>query len=48
MSIPDLVFAGLAIRLFYRAANDKTDHARGPGDLVWDALKRVQGQAGTA
>src|SRR6266851_771707 len=42
MSIPDLVFAGLAIRLFYRAANDKTDHARGPGDLVWDALKWLQ------
>jgi lipopolysaccharide export system permease protein len=41
-SVPDLVFAIIAVRLFYRAANDKTDHARGPGDVVWDIIRRFE------
>jgi lipopolysaccharide export system permease protein len=42
MSIPDLVFAALAIWLFYRAASDRGDQGRGPGDLIWDLVERYE------
>jgi len=42
MSIPDLVFTALAIWLFWRAASDRGDQGRGPGDLVWDLIERFE------
>jgi lipopolysaccharide export system permease protein len=42
MSIPDVVFAVLAVWLFYRSANDLSDHSRGPGDLLWDLVERFE------
>ena len=42
MSIPDVVFMVLAIWLFYRAASDKGNQGRGPGDLIWDLVERYE------
>jgi hypothetical protein len=42
MSFPNLVFAALAIWLFYRAASDRGDQGRGPGDLIWDFVERFE------
>jgi lipopolysaccharide export system permease protein len=40
MSIPDLLFAALAIWLFLRSATDTGDQGRGAGDFVWDLVER--------
>jgi lipopolysaccharide export system permease protein len=40
MSIPDVVFTGLALLLFLRAASDRGDEGRGPGDFIWDLAER--------
>jgi lipopolysaccharide export system permease protein len=40
MAIPDLVFLGLAVWMFYRSATDSSDQGRGPGDLLWDLIER--------
>ncbi len=42
MSIPDLVFMVLAVWLFYRAASDRGNQGRGPGDLIWDLVERYE------
>ncbi len=42
MSIPDLVFVVLAVWLFVRAAQDKGNQGRGPGDVIWDLVDRFQ------
>ena len=42
MSIPDVAFAALALWLFWRAATDRGDQARGPGDLIWDLVERYE------
>ena len=42
MSIPDLVFMALAFWFFYRAASDKADAGRGPGDIIWDLVERYE------
>jgi lipopolysaccharide export system permease protein len=42
MSFPNVVFAVLAIWLFYRAASDRGDQGRGPGDLIWDFVERFE------
>ncbi len=42
MSFPNVVFAILAIWLFYRAASDRGDQGRGPGDLIWDFVERLE------
>ncbi len=42
MSIPDLVFAVLAIWLFLRSATDRGDQGRGAGDFVWDLVERLE------
>jgi len=42
MSIPDIVFTVLAIWLFYRAASDRGNQGRGPGDLIWDLVERYE------
>ena len=40
MAIPDVVFLGLAVWMFYRSATDRADQGRGPGDLIWDLIER--------
>ena len=40
MSIPDLIFAALALWLFVRSAGDRGDQGRGAGDFVWDWIER--------
>ncbi len=42
MSIPDLVFVVLAVWLFVRAAQDKGNQGRGPGDIIWDLVERYE------
>jgi lipopolysaccharide export system permease protein len=42
MSIPDIVFMALAFWFFYRAASDKGDQGRGPGDIIWDLVERYE------
>ena len=42
MSIPDVVFMALAVWFFYRAASDKGDQGRGPGDVIWDLVERYE------
>jgi lipopolysaccharide export system permease protein len=42
MSIPDLLFAALAIWLFLRSATDTGDQGRGAGDFVWDLVERFE------
>jgi lipopolysaccharide export LptBFGC system permease protein LptF len=41
MSIPDVVFAVLALWLFHRSATDRADQSRGPGDAIWDLVERI-------
>ena len=42
MSIPDVVFTVLALWLFWRAASDRGNQGRGPGDLIWDLVERYE------
>jgi len=42
MSIPDLVFAVLAIWLFLRSATDTGDQGRGAGDFLWELVERFE------
>ena len=42
MSIPDIVFMVLAFWLFWRAASDRGNQGRGPGDLIWDLVERYE------
>jgi hypothetical protein len=42
MSIPDLIFAVLAIWLFARSATDTGDQGRGAGDFLWDLVERFE------
>ncbi|HXW83043.1 MAG TPA: LPS export ABC transporter permease LptF [Candidatus Binataceae bacterium] len=42
MSLPDLVFIVLAVWLFVRAASDRGNQGRGPGDLLWDLVERYE------
>jgi lipopolysaccharide export system permease protein len=42
MSIPDLIFAALALWLFMRSASDLGDQGRGAGDFVWDWIERYE------
>src|SRR5262249_7774357 len=42
LSIPDVAFSVLALWLFYRAAQDRGDQGRGPGDLLWDMVERFE------
>jgi lipopolysaccharide export system permease protein len=42
MSFPDFVFAILGTWLLYRAATDRGDQGRGPGDLLWDLVERFE------
>jgi lipopolysaccharide export system permease protein len=42
MSIPDLLFTALAVWLFIRAATDRGDQGRGPGDFIWDWIERLE------
>jgi lipopolysaccharide export system permease protein len=42
MSIPDVVFVALAVWLFVRAASDRGNQGRGPGDLLWDLVERYE------
>jgi lipopolysaccharide export system permease protein len=42
LSIPDLAFAALALWLFVRAASDRGNQGRGPGDLLWDFVERIE------
>ncbi|HEV2171801.1 MAG TPA: LptF/LptG family permease, partial [Candidatus Binatus sp.] len=42
MSIPDIVFIVLAFWFFYRAASDKGNAGRGPGDIIWDLVERYE------
>jgi lipopolysaccharide export system permease protein len=42
MSLPDLLFAALAIWLFLRSATDTGDQGRGAGDFVWDLVERFE------
>jgi lipopolysaccharide export system permease protein len=42
MSLPDIVFMALAFWFFYRAASDKGDQGRGPGDILWDLVERYE------
>jgi lipopolysaccharide export system permease protein len=46
MSIPDVVFLALAIWLFIRAAEDRGNEGRGPGDYVWDLIERFERSRG--
>ena len=40
MSLPDALFAALAVLLFVRAAADRGDHGSGVGDVLWDFIER--------
>lgn len=42
MSIPDVIFMGLAVALFLRAARDHGDQGRGAGDFLWDFIERYE------
>jgi lipopolysaccharide export system permease protein len=42
MSIPDVIFAVLALWLFWRAAGDRGDQGRGAGDFLWDFIERYE------
>ncbi|MBV8357289.1 MAG: LPS export ABC transporter permease LptF [Deltaproteobacteria bacterium] len=42
MSIPDLLFAVLAVRLFLRSAADRGDQGHGGGDFLWDLIERLE------
>jgi len=47
MSIPDLIFAVLAVWLFLRSATDRGDQGRGAGDFLWDLIERYERRATT-
>jgi hypothetical protein len=36
------VFIVLAVWLFVRAAQDKGNQGRGPGDIIWDLVERYE------
>ena len=42
MSIPDVAFIALASWMFVRAAQDRGNQGRGPGDVVWDLVERLE------
>jgi len=42
MAIPDVVFIALALWLFLRAAEDRGNEGRGPGDVIWDVIERFE------
>ena len=42
MAIPNLVFIALAVGLFIRAAEDRGNESRGPGDIIWDMIERLE------
>jgi lipopolysaccharide export system permease protein len=42
MSIPDVIFAALALWLFLRSASDRGDQGRGAGDFIWDLIERYE------
>ena len=42
MAMPDVVFIALAIWLFIRAAEDRGNEGRGPGDIIWDLIERYE------
>jgi lipopolysaccharide export system permease protein len=42
MAIPDLVFVALAVWMFIRAAEDRGNQGRGPGDVIWDLIERLE------
>ncbi len=42
MSIPDLIFAVLAIWLFLRSATDTGDQGRGTADALWNLVERFE------
>ncbi|MGO9451635.1 MAG: LPS export ABC transporter permease LptF [Candidatus Binataceae bacterium] len=42
MSIPDVVFIVLSVWLFVRAAQDRGNQGRGPGDFIWDLVERYE------
>lgn len=42
MSIPDVVFLVLAVWLFVRAAQDRGNQGRGPGDFLWEFVERYE------
>jgi lipopolysaccharide export system permease protein len=42
MSIPDVIFAVLAILLFVRSASDRADQGRGAGDFLWDWIEHYE------
>ncbi len=42
MAIPNVVFIALAIGLFIRAAEDRGNESRGPGDIIWDLIERFE------
>ena len=42
MSMPDILFAVLALWLFRRAALDRADQGRGMGDVLWDFFERIE------
>jgi lipopolysaccharide export LptBFGC system permease protein LptF len=42
MSIPDLVFAAVALWLFIRSAADRGDQGRGASDFLWDVVERFE------
>ena len=46
MAIPDVVFLALALWLFVRAAEDRGNEGRGPGDFVWDFIERFERSRG--
>jgi len=46
MAIPDVVFLALAVWLFVRAAEDRGNEGRGPGDYVWDLIERFERSRG--
>jgi len=46
MSIPNVVFAALAVWLFYRSATDRGQLGRGPGDFIWDLAERLERKPG--
>jgi lipopolysaccharide export system permease protein len=48
MSLPDAVFAILAIWLFVRSAADRGDQGRGAGDFLWDLIERYERRLGVA
>ncbi len=42
MGIPDVAFVFLSIWMFVRAAEDRGDQGRGPGDFIWELIERLE------